>query len=102
MSNDKNSRINWPLVLLILAVVCLAGAAVLTQMTRGSAAAAAPVDQLSFVMQRARRVETSAFAALAKSADRLNTLTASGPLADARAKLGPDWNKLTSGIGDVG
>src|SRR5580704_4804514 len=109
MSNDKNSRINWPLVLLILAVVCLAGAAVLTQMTRGSAAAAAPVDQLSFVIQRAPfeaqnalRGETSAFDALGKSAERLNTLTASGPLADARAKLGPDWNKLTSGIGDVG
>jgi twitching motility protein PilJ len=109
MRNDKNSRINWPLALLVLAVLCLAGAAVLTLMTRGSAAAAAPVDQLSFVMQRAPfeaqnalRGETSAFDALAKSADHLNTLTASGALADARAKLGPDWNKLTSGISDVG
>ena len=109
MRNVTNSRINWPLVLVGLIVLCLAAAAALTLMSRGAVSAAAPVDQLSFVMQRAPfeaqnalRGEGSAFDALAKSAERLNALTAAAPLADVRIKLGSDWSKFTAAISDVG
>ena len=109
MRNDKNFRINWLLVFVALILLCLAGAGTLTLLSRGPVSAAAPVDQLSFIMQRAPfeaqnalRGEASAFDALAKSAARLNALTAAGPLADARAKLGSDWSKFNSDMSDVG
>jgi twitching motility protein PilJ len=109
MRNDKNFRINWLLVLVALILLCLAGAGALTLLSRAPVSAAAPVDQLSFIMQRAPfeaqnalRGEASAFDALAKSAARLNALTAAGPLADARAKLGSDWTKFNSDMSDVG
>jgi twitching motility protein PilJ len=96
-------------VLLALMVLCLAGAAALTLLMRGSVSAAAPVEQLSLIVQRtpfeaqnALRGEASAFDSLAKSADRLKTLTASGELADLTVKYGSDWSKLNSGIATVG
>jgi hypothetical protein len=66
---------------LALIVLCLAGAAVLTLLTRGAKPAAALAEQLSFVVQRvpfeaqnALRGDNSAFDALSKSTAQLKTL----------------------------
>jgi twitching motility protein PilJ len=109
MRKESGSGVNWLPVLLALIVLCLAGTAALTLLTHRSVPAAAPAEQLSYIIQRtpfeaqnALRGEASAFDALAKSAERLNTLTASGPLADARVKAGSDWTKLSNAIASVG
>jgi len=109
MRNETSSGVGWLPVLLALVVLCLAGAAALTLLTRSSAPAAAPVEEFSFIMQRAPfeaqnalRGEPSAFDALAKSAARLNTLTADGALAAARVKFASDWSKLRDGVTGVG
>jgi len=109
MRNETSSGVGWLPVLLALAVLCLAGAAALTLLWRSSAPAAVPVEQFSFIMQRtpfeaqnALRGEPSAFDALAKSAARLNSLTANGALAAARVKFASDWSKLNDGVAGVG
>jgi hypothetical protein len=50
--NNPASRTNLLVPLLALIVLCLAGAAVLTLLTRGAKPAAALAEQLSFVVQR--------------------------------------------------
>jgi twitching motility protein PilJ len=79
-------------------VVCLALAAILTALTHSAAPVAAPMEQLSLVVQRipfeaqnALRGESSAFDALAKSAARLKSLRAGGPSAGDEAT----WDKLS-------
>jgi twitching motility protein PilJ len=95
-------------VLAALMVLCLAGAAVLTVLTRNSPPIAAPAEQLSLVVQRipyeaqnALRGEASAFDALAKSVGRLKTLRRAVP--DKGADTGAAaWTKLTDGVSTVG
>ena len=77
---DTDSRINILPGLAGLIVLCLAGAAALTLLTRNAAPMTAPAE-LSLVVQRipyeaqnALHGESSAFDALAKSAARLDTL----------------------------
>ncbi|MEA3196166.1 MAG: hypothetical protein QOF32_218, partial [Gammaproteobacteria bacterium] len=50
--NDTGSGVNRLPVLAALMVLCLAGAAVLTVLTRNSPPIAAPAEQLSLVVQR--------------------------------------------------
>src|ERR1700712_428772 len=86
-------------VLLVPIVLCLAGAAALTVLTRSPSPVAAPADQLSFVMQRvpfeaqnALRGDTSAFDALGRSADRLKSLH--GSVADPKVAADGAWASL--------
>jgi twitching motility protein PilJ len=72
-------------VLLALTVACLLGAAALTWFARSAAPVAAPSERLSLVFERipfeaqnALRGDASAFDALAKSMERLKTMTAGG------------------------
>ncbi|MDB6083641.1 MAG: chemotaxis protein [Gammaproteobacteria bacterium] len=101
------SRTNLLPALLALTVVCLAGAAALTWMTRASPPVAAPAEQLSFVVQRipfeaqnALRGEPSAFDALAESAARLKNLR--GALPDAQVAADPAWTKVNEAATQVG
>src|ERR1700730_19040762 len=95
--NDTGSGVNRLPVLAALMVLCLAGAAVLTVLTRNSPPIAAPAEQLSLVVQRipfeaqnALRGEASAFDALDKSTTRLKVLRAAAPgIGDAAS-----WGKL--------
>jgi twitching motility protein PilJ len=94
-------------VLLGLIVLCLAGAAVLTLMTHGSAPLAAPNEQLSFVVQRmpfeaqnALRGESSAFDALAASSARMKSLR--GALTDTKTAPNPAWAKVGDAAATVG
>jgi twitching motility protein PilJ len=84
--------------LLALIVLCLAGAALLTVLTRSGPSPSAPAEQLSFVVQRmpfeaqnALRGESSAFDALAKSTARMKGLRATLPEAKA---ADPAWGAL--------
>jgi twitching motility protein PilJ len=106
--DNTASKTNALTVLLALAVACLAGAAVLTWMSRSGAPAAA-ADQLSLVVERmpfeaqnALRGEASAFDALAKSMARLKTLTASGALTERRVKLEPQMSNFSAAVSTVG
>jgi twitching motility protein PilJ len=108
MRDTKASKISVLPALLTLVVACLAGAAVLTMLTRTAAPVAAPADQLNLLIERipfeaqnALRGEASAFDALARSMARLKTLAASGALAGSRAKLDPGFGKFTAAAGTV-
>ena len=90
--NDTGSGVNFLAVLAALIVLCLAGAAALTLLTRNTAAVA-PTGELSLVVQRipfeaqnALRGESSAFDALAKDAARLKALRVSSVNAAAPAR----------------
>jgi len=96
---------NVLLLLAALVVLCLAGAAALTALGQGSAAVAAPAEQLSLLVQRmpfeaqnALRGESSAFDALAKSAARLKALRAALPGSGDAATFA----KLSDGATTVG
>jgi twitching motility protein PilJ len=93
------------LLLAALVVLCLAAAAALTALGQGSAAVAAPAEQLSLLVQRmpfeaqnALRGESSAFDALAKSAARLKALRAALPGSGDAATFA----KLSDGATTVG
>ena len=96
-------------VLAALIVLCLAGAAALTLLSRTQAPVAAPAEQLSLVVERmpfeaqnALRGESSAFDALARSAARLKAL--SGAVRDTHGGIvgaSANWNKLTDGVASV-
>jgi twitching motility protein PilJ len=95
---ETGPNANFLPVLAALVVLCLAGAAALTVLTRATAPVAAPAEQLSLVLQRvpfeaqnALRGETSAFDALGKSAIRLKTLRGEVPGAGSPA----EWSKLS-------
>jgi hypothetical protein len=90
-----------------LIVLCLAGAAALTLLTRNAAPMTASAE-LSLVVQRipyeaqnALHGESSAFDALAKSVERLNTLRGDAPDRGASAAAG-NWNQLSAGVSAVG
>ncbi|HXA34855.1 MAG TPA: methyl-accepting chemotaxis protein [Steroidobacteraceae bacterium] len=115
--NDKPSGVNLLPVLAGLTVLCLAGAAALTLLTRNAAPAAAATE-LSLVVQRipyeaqnALRGEPTAFDALAKSAARLKSLRSAlpekGAGTDAHGGAGAgavdgNWNKLNEAVSTVG
>ena len=87
--------------------LCLAGAAVLTLMTRNAPPAAAPADQLALVAQRlpfeaqnALRGDAGAFDALARSNARLQELR--GALNDSKAAADPVWTRVSAGVAVVG
>jgi twitching motility protein PilJ len=101
-------KINVLAVLTALIVACLAAAALLTLFTPSVAPVAVPADQFNLVAQRipfeaqnALRGEASAFDALGKSMQRLQTLTASGTLTDTRTKLDPAWSKFEAAASTV-
>ena len=106
---ESDSRINLLPGLAGLIVLCLAGAAALTLLTRSAAPMTAPAE-LSLVVQRipyeaqnALHGESSAFDALAKSAARLNTLRGAAPDRDAPNAAGNDnWNKFSAAVSAVG
>ena len=94
---ETRPKANLLPLLAALVLLCLGVAAVLTVLSRSSAPVAAPVEQLSLVVQRmpfeaqnALRGESSAFDALGKTSARLKALRAEVPSAgDAAA-----WGKL--------
>jgi twitching motility protein PilJ len=92
--------------LLVPIILCLAGAAALTLMSRSAAPVAAPADQVSFVLQRlpfeaqnALRGDLSAFDAMAKSSTRLNNLRAA--LTDSTVSGDPAWNTIADDVAMV-
>jgi len=92
--------------LLVPIMLCLAGAAALTLMSRSAAPVAAPADQVSFVLQRlpfeaqnALRGDLSAFDAMAKSSTRLNNLRAG--LTDSAIAGDPAWNTISTDVAMV-
>src|SRR3974390_3461898 len=106
MTKRTETRPNTNLlpVLAALVVLCLVVAAVLTALTRGSAPAAAPAEQLSLIVQRmpfeaqnALRGESSAFDALAKPPAPRRALRAAVPAAGGDAA----WAKLSDGAAAV-
>src|ERR1700730_12196185 len=107
--NDTGSGVNRLPVLAALMVLCLAGAAVLTVLTRNSPPIAAPAEQLSLVVQRipyeaqnALRGESTAFDALAKSVARLKSLRSAAAGVGDAATGTATWNKLSEGVNTVG
>jgi twitching motility protein PilJ len=105
--NIPTPKSNLVPALLALIVLCLTGAAVLTLMTRAATPAAAPADQLSFVVQRvpfeaqnALRGDPSAFDALARSSARLKSLR--GAVTDPKLSADPAWSKVNDDVGVVG
>jgi twitching motility protein PilJ len=106
---DTDSRINILPGLAGLIVLCLAGAAALTLLTRNAAPMTAPAE-LSLVVQRipyeaqnALHGESSAFDALAKSAARLNTLRGDAPDRSASTAAGNgNWNQFSAAVSAVG
>jgi twitching motility protein PilJ len=105
--NIPTPKSNLVPALLALIVLCLTGAAVLTLMTRAATPAAAPADQLSFVVQRvpfeaqnALRGDPSAFDALARSSARLKSLR--GAVSDPKLSADPAWSKVNDDVGVVG
>jgi twitching motility protein PilJ len=104
--NETNSGVNLLPVLLALIVLCLAGAAVLTLLTRNAVPAEASAEQLSLVVQRvpfeaqnALRGESGAFDSLAKSDAQLKVLR--GAAAGAHA-ADAGWTKLSDAAATVG
>ncbi len=104
--NISGSKTNLLPPILALIVLCLAGAAVLTLLSRNAKPAAAMAEQLSFVVQRvpyeaqnALRGESSAFDALAKSTAQLKTLR--GAVPDAKVAGDPAWGKLNDAVATV-
>jgi twitching motility protein PilJ len=101
------SKSNLLPALLVPILLCLAGAAALTLLTRTTPPVAAPADQLSLVVQRipfeaqnALRGDSSAFDALAKSNARLKNLR--GALVDSKVASDPVWNQLSGAVASVG
>ncbi|MEA3149325.1 MAG: twitching motility protein PilJ, partial [Gammaproteobacteria bacterium] len=103
-TRDKNPpKISLFPALLVPIVLCLAGAAVLTLLTKSAAPVAEPAEQLSIVVQRvpleaqnALRGDASAFEALAKSSARLNSLR--GALVDSNASGDPAWKTVSDDV----
>ena len=100
--NDKGLGVNILAALAALVVLCLAAAAVLTALTRGSVPSS-PSAELSIVVQRvpyeaqnALRGEPSAFDALAKSGARLKSLHGNVPDEDASGNA--NWKKLNDSL----
>jgi twitching motility protein PilJ len=96
-------------LLLALIVACLAGAALLTMLSRSASPVATPNEQIVLVIERvpfeaqnALRGEPSAFDALSRSMARLKTLTSAAPLGDREAKLGPSLGKFSAAATAVG
>ena len=90
---------------LALTLACLAGAAVLTMLSRSVPPVAAPNEQIALVIERipfeaqnALRGETSAFDAMNRSMARLKTLAASAPLGGYERKLEPSFGKFSSAV----
>ena len=99
-------RTNVLPVLLGLTAACLLGAAALTWFARTAAPVAAPSERVSLLFERvpfeaqnALRGDASAFDALAKSMERLNTLTAGGA-AGGQVKL-ETLSKFRAAAADV-
>ncbi len=108
-TRDINIPAKTNLLPLLLApiVLCLAAAATLTWLTRAEPEVAAPLDQISLLVQRipfeaqnALRGEPSAFDALGKSTARLQSLR--GAQSDPRLSADPAWGKLIDGAATVG
>src|ERR1700704_6211033 len=104
--SDIGSGVNVLAVLAALIVLCLAGAAALTLLTRNTAAVA-PVGELSLVVQRipfeaqnALRGESSAFDALTKDAARLKAWRGANG-ANAGGAANGNWNKLNEALGSA-
>src|SRR5580704_9950133 len=102
---ETGPKTNMLPVLLGLTAACLLGAAALTWLAHTAAPVAAPSERLSLIIERipfeaqnALRGDASAFDALAKSMERLKTLTAGG--AGAQVKL-ETLNKFGGAAADV-
>src|ERR1700735_1894763 len=87
-------------LLLALTVACLAGAALLTMLSRSAPPVAAPSEQVTLVIERipfeaqnALRGEASAFDAMNRSMARLKTL--------APGKLEPSLGKFSAAVSAV-
>jgi twitching motility protein PilJ len=92
--------------LLVPIVLCLAGAAVLTLMTRSVPPVAAPADQVSLIVQRmpfeagnALRGDASAFDALGRSEARLKSLR--GVLTNPALASDAAWSKIDEDVATV-
>jgi twitching motility protein PilJ len=90
-------------MLLALIVACLAGAALLTMLSRSAPPVAAPNEQIVLVIERipfeaqnALRGEASAFDALNRSMARLKTLTSAASYGGLEGKLGPSLSKFSA------
>src|ERR1700735_2505120 len=95
-------------LLLALIVACLAGAALLTMLSRSAPPVATPNEQIVLVIERipfeaqnALRGEASAFDALDRSMARLKTLTSAAPFGGLEAKLGPSLGKFSPAVAAV-
>ena len=104
---QKTLKSNMLPVLLVPLILCLAGAAVLTVLTRTGAPAISPAAQLTFIVQsvpveaqNALRGEVTQFDALGQSVARIKRLRSE--LADAKLSADPAWNKLTDAASTVG
>jgi twitching motility protein PilJ len=101
------SKTNLLPVLLVPIILCLAGAATLTLLTRAAPPVAAPLDQVALAVQRvpfeaqnALRGETSAFAALDRSVARLKSLH--GAVGDPKLATDPAWGQISDTAATVG
>ena len=90
-------------LLLALIVACLAGAALLTMLSRSAPPVATPNEQIVLVIERvpfeaqnALRGDPSAFDALKRSMARLKTLTSAGSMGDRQGKLAPSLSQFLS------
>ena len=104
--NETSPGANLLPFLAALIVLCVAGSAALTLLTRSSAPSAAAAGQLSLAVQRlpyeaqnALRGETSAFDELARTAVWLKTLHGAAPDKQSDAS---NWKKLNDGVSTVG
>ena len=105
--NDTGSGVNFLAVLSALIVLCLAGAAALTLLTRNTAAVT-PAGELSLVVQRipfeaqnALRGESSAFDALTKDAARLKALRGANGVGAGGGAANGNWNTLNEALGSA-
>lgn len=106
--NSREASVRTPVflpALLVLVVLCLAGAAVLTWFAPATPPPVATeepaylVQQIPLEAQNALRGEASAFDSLAASVARLNALRAGLP--DAALAADPAWSQLSDGAGKV-
>lgn len=93
---------------LALTVACLAGAAVLTLLTRSAPPVAAPNEQVTLVIERipfeaqnALRGEASAFDAMNRSMARLKTLASGMPPKGHEGTLEPSLSKFSAAVSSV-
>jgi len=93
---------------LALTLACLAGAAILTMLSRSVPPVAAPNEQITLVIERipfeaqnALRGEASAFDAMNRSMARLKTLAAGASLGEHGPKLEPSLGKFSSAVSAV-